>query len=171
MEIVTESKIDGTFTGWSDDSYYTLVNGQVWQQVHSKYGYHYAYRPTARVLRDGAKYFLQVDGVNEMVEVRPAPSTNFLYNSFGQAVGFWHRGYVYDLNGRPIGQINGTHVHKLSGKYVGELYKDMVVDKRIGDLRSIGNSGVPGKMECPSNPGNRGAVNYGFPDVFGKLLE
>ena len=49
-------------------------------------------------------------------------------------------------------------MHRLSGQYVGELYKDMVVDKHLGNL---GN---------PGNPGNRSAVNYGYPDVWEKLL-
>jgi len=28
MELVTESKIDGTFNGWNGDNYYRLINGQ-----------------------------------------------------------------------------------------------------------------------------------------------
>ena len=66
--------------------------------------------------------------------------------------------YIYKLDGKPIGQLNRTHVHRQSGEYVGELHQDMIVDKHLGNLGSIGN------------PGNRGAVSYGYPDVFHKLL-
>jgi len=104
-------------------------------------------------------------------EVTPMCNTNFLYNSGGQAVRFWRGKYVYDLTGNPIGQINGTHVHGLSGEYVGELHKDMVVDKHVGNPGNIGNPGNPGNAGTPGNPGNRGAVNYGYGDVFRRLLE
>jgi hypothetical protein len=86
-------------------------------------------------------------------------------------VGFWEDKYVYALNGTPIGQLDGEHVHKLKGPYVGELYKDMVVDKHIGNLGNIVHPGNPGNPGHPGHPGNRGAVNYGYPDVFEKLLE
>lgn len=102
MELVTESKIDGTFNGWNGDNYYRLINGQIWQQVHYKYKYHYAYRPDARILSDGSKFFLEVDGMDEIIEVRRAPSTNFLYNCQGNAVGFWHGKYIYAMDGSPI---------------------------------------------------------------------
>ena len=78
--------------------------------------------------------------------------------------------YIYKLNGTPIGQLKDTHVHRLSGEYVGELYKDMVVDKHLGNLGNIGNPGNPGSPGSPGNPGSRGGVNYGYPDVWEKLL-
>lgn len=171
MRIVAESRIDGAFHGWNGDNYYQLVNGQVWQQARYKYKYHYAYRPKAKVLTDGSSYFLEVEGMSDTVEVRNAPSTLYIYDSRGNAVGFWRGRYIYTLDGTPVGQLNGTHVHKLSGRYVGELYKDMVVDKRIGNLGNIGNPGNPGNPGSPGNPGNRGAMNHGFSDVFGKLLQ
>ncbi len=71
--------------------------------------------------------------------------TNYIYNSHGQAVGFWSGRYVYKLNGTPVGQING--------------------------IGNIGHPGNPGNAGNPGNPGNRGAVNYGYRDVFEKLLE
>lgn len=47
----------------------------------------------------------------------------------------------------------------------------MVVDKHLGNFGNIGNPGNPGNAGNPGNPGNRGAVNYGYRDVFHKLLE
>jgi hypothetical protein len=75
------------------------------------------------------------------------------------------------MDGRAVGQISGTHVHKLTGAYVGELHKDMVVDKHLGNFGNIGNPGNPGNAGNPGNPGNRGSMNYGYFDVFQKLLE
>jgi hypothetical protein len=168
--VVAESVINDNFHGWDGDNYYELANGQVWQQVHYEYSYHYAYRPRARILQDGARYYLEVEGMSDAIEVRRVSGTLYIYDSRGSAVGFWRGKYVYALNGTPIGQLNGCHVHKLSGQYVGELHKDMVVDKHLGNLGNIGNSGNPGNPGHPGNPSNRGAVNYGFPDVFHKLL-
>jgi len=95
---------------------------------------------------------------------------NWIYNKRGNAVGFWKGRYIYNLRGKPIGQLRDTHVHKLSGQYVGELYRDMIVDKHIGNRGSIGSSGNPGSVGSHGNPGSRGAVNYGYPDVWEKLL-
>jgi len=170
MELIAESKIDDEFDGWDDDNYYCLANGQVWQQSRYKYHYHYAYRPDARVFRDGASYFLEVKGMNEMVEVRRVSSPVFIYDRSGNPVGFWKNGYIYDRHGSPIGQLHGTHVYKLSGQYVGELYKDMVVNKHLLRAR-ISRAGRPGNVGNPGNPGRRGSVSVGFNDVFDKLFE
>jgi hypothetical protein len=70
MEIVTESKIDGAFKGWTGRGVYRLANGQVWKQIHYKHRYRYAYRPTARVWRDGSAHYLEVEGMDEMIEVQ-----------------------------------------------------------------------------------------------------
>jgi len=171
MQVILESRLEGKFTGWDGDNIYEFVNGQNWQQVHYKYQYKYMYRPVAKILQDGSKYFLEVDGMDGAIEVRRAPSTLYIYDQRGSAVGFWRSGYIYALSGKPIGQLNGKHVHKLSGSYVGELHKDMVVGKNVGNPGNIGNPGNPGNPGSPGNPGNRGRVNYGYPDVFPKLLE
>jgi hypothetical protein len=170
MRVITNSCIDGEFQGWDGGSYFRLENGEVWKQTNHKYHYYYAFRPRARVLEDAGRFILEVEGMPESVEVNRAPGNIFIYDSAGRAVGFWRSRFVYTLRGAPIGQIRGTHVHKLSGEYVGELYKDMVVDRHLGNLGNIGNPGNPGNAGNPGNPGNRGAVNYGYPDVFHKLL-
>lgn len=76
---------------------------------------------------------------------------------------------IHDMRGTAIGQIRGTHVHKLSGPYVGELYKDMVVNRHLGNYGNVGHCGNPGNAGSPGNPGNRGSINYGYPDVFAEL--
>ena len=98
--------------------------------------------------------------------------TQYIYNSKGYAVGFRNGRFIHNMSGQAIGQINNeTHVHKLSGGYIGELDHDMVVDEHLGNLGNIGHPGNPGNPGSPGNPGNRGAINYGYQDVFNKLEE
>ena len=97
--------------------------------------------------------------------------TKYIYDNLGNAVGYIRGQYIHEMNGQAVGQFNGTRVHKISGSYVGELHKDMVVDKHLGNFGNIGNPGNPGNAGNPGNPGNRGAVNYGYSDVFNKLIE
>jgi hypothetical protein len=47
----------------------------------------------------------------------------------------------------------------------------MIVDMHKGNLGNIGNPGNLGNPGNPENPGNRGAVNYGYTDMFYKLFE
>jgi hypothetical protein len=70
MEIVTEGRIADEFEGWDEDQIFELSNGQKWQQVRYKYRYVYKYMPRVKIWRDGSKYFLDVDGMDEMLEVR-----------------------------------------------------------------------------------------------------
>jgi hypothetical protein len=77
LQVIAESRIDGRFSGWNGDNYYRLLNGQVWRQARYKYKYHYAYRPKARVLKDGSAYYLEVEGMDERVQVRRALRTSY----------------------------------------------------------------------------------------------
>ena len=70
MEVKYDSKIVGEFNGWNGDDVYELINGSKWELTRHKYKYRYKYRPKARILKDGSKYYLEVDGMDEMVEVR-----------------------------------------------------------------------------------------------------
>lgn len=67
-----ESQIDGEFSGWTGETVFKLKNGQFWQQARYAYRYHYAYNPRVRVLREGSRHVLWVDGLSEGVEVRRA---------------------------------------------------------------------------------------------------
>ncbi|WAC08900.1 MAG: hypothetical protein OS130_06885 [Thermodesulfobacteriota bacterium] len=70
MELKKKSRIVGEFHGWDLDNVYELVDGSKWQQVRYKYKYKYKYRPRAKILKDGSKYMLEVEGMNEMIQVR-----------------------------------------------------------------------------------------------------
>jgi hypothetical protein len=64
---VTISKIKGEFKGWNGKSTYELVNGQVWQQVSSKYKYKYAYMPTVIIYETPSGTVMDVAGARAKV--------------------------------------------------------------------------------------------------------
>ncbi len=70
MDLVRETCLEGEFDGFDQDKIFTLANGEKFQQAHYKYRYHYAYRPQVKVLRDGSRYYLDIDGMGEVIEVR-----------------------------------------------------------------------------------------------------
>ena len=70
MELEYESRIVGEFAGWEGDNVYELANGTKWQQVRHKYEYRYKDQPEARIWKDGAKYLLEIEGMDEMIQVR-----------------------------------------------------------------------------------------------------
>ena len=77
MELIAETRIAGSFKGWNGGNVYKLINGQYWKQARYKYNYHYAYRPDAKVWRDGSRYYLEVDGMSDKIEVKKASASDF----------------------------------------------------------------------------------------------
>lgn len=65
-----ESRIDGTFEGWSGETIFKLTNGQIWQQSSYAYAYHYAYRPEVIIFASGGGCKMKVDGVSDSIAVR-----------------------------------------------------------------------------------------------------
>jgi hypothetical protein len=43
-----------------------------WQQDEDRSQFRSAYQPKARLLRDGSKHYLEVEGMDDMVEVKRA---------------------------------------------------------------------------------------------------
>lgn len=68
--VVTDGRIDGNFEGWSGNTRFRFTNGQVWEQAVYKYRYHYAFMPRAKILSDGGRFLLEIDGINERLPVR-----------------------------------------------------------------------------------------------------
>ncbi len=69
MDLVLESQIAGAFEGWSGDTVFELTNGQKWQQARYAYRYVYKYMPRVKILRDGSRHYLAVDGMDDTIEV------------------------------------------------------------------------------------------------------
>lgn len=70
MELKYDSRINGEFNGWDGDTIFKLSNGTTWQQKRYEYKYVYKYCPKVKIWEDSCKYFLEVDGVNKMLEVK-----------------------------------------------------------------------------------------------------
>lgn len=65
-----ESRIDGTFNGWTGTTVFALKNGQMWQQAEFSYRYHYAYQPEVVIYYSSAGCKLMVAGVDATLLVK-----------------------------------------------------------------------------------------------------
>jgi hypothetical protein len=72
MRLVQKGKLAAEFNGWDADAVFEFTNGNKWQQAKYKYRYKYKYRPNAQVWADGSKFWIEVEGMPEMVQVRRA---------------------------------------------------------------------------------------------------
>ena len=69
---ICEGQLKGAFNGFKDtNTIFEFSNGQKWKQAVYKYQYYYAYAPRAKVIQEGGRYILYVDGMGS-VEVRKA---------------------------------------------------------------------------------------------------
>ena len=69
MTLFIDSYIENEFEGWDNDKIFKLDNGTKWELASYKYAYNYAYRPRAKIWRNGGTYYLEVEGMNEKVHV------------------------------------------------------------------------------------------------------
>lgn len=65
-----ESQIDGTFEGWSGETVFKLMNGQIWQQSSYAYTYHYAYRPEVLIYSGGGGCKMKIEGISDSISVK-----------------------------------------------------------------------------------------------------
>jgi hypothetical protein len=74
MDVVIEARIKGAFNGWGQGKVFVLDKGfhKKWEQVEDRYQFSAAFRPKAKLLRDGSKHYLDVEGMGDMVEVKEA---------------------------------------------------------------------------------------------------
>jgi hypothetical protein len=66
---IFESKIDGEFRGWSGNTRFALVNGQVWQQSSYDFTRHHAHSPKVLIYRSGPAIKMHVEGVDHTIFV------------------------------------------------------------------------------------------------------
>ena len=67
---IIQSKIIEDFEGWEGDTKFILDNGQVWKQESYSYMYHYAYRPSVKIIPSNQGYLMKVEGVDETIFVK-----------------------------------------------------------------------------------------------------
>ena len=74
MDVVIEAQIKGAFGGWKRGNVFVLNQGyhKKWKQVADRHQFRNAYRPKAKLLRDGSTHYLEVEGMDDMVEVKRA---------------------------------------------------------------------------------------------------
>ena len=74
MDVVIEAEIKGAFRGWKQGKVFALNQGyhKKWKQVEDRYQFRNSYRPKAKLLRDGLTHYLEVEGMDDMVEVKRA---------------------------------------------------------------------------------------------------
>lgn len=70
MDIWKDSRIVGEFRGWAAGAIYQLADGSRWLQVRFEHKPKVRMGPKAKIWREKAKYMLEVDGMDGMVEVR-----------------------------------------------------------------------------------------------------
>ena len=64
-----ETSIDGEFEGWTGDTVFKLMNGQIWKQSSYNYTYSYKYSPSVLIFKSGGLCKLKVDGVDGEISV------------------------------------------------------------------------------------------------------
>jgi hypothetical protein len=65
-----ESKIDEDFEGYEHGNIYKLRNGQIWEQISSRYRYKYKYAPDVIILKRDGSFQMQVEGMDDSVTVQ-----------------------------------------------------------------------------------------------------
>lgn len=73
MSVIEEGQLKGAFRGFKNrETVFQFYAGKAWKQNEYKYHYHYAYMPRAKVISESGRYYLEVEGMNEKVEVKRA---------------------------------------------------------------------------------------------------
>jgi len=68
--VIEDGQIKGSFKGFYNmDTFFEFHSGGKWRQKEYKYYYHYAYMPRAKIVDRNGRYYLEVDGMNDCVEV------------------------------------------------------------------------------------------------------
>lgn len=76
-KLVEESKLDGTFNGFSVHNLFPLVNGQYWMQTSIELWNNNSFNPTIKIyyyqnqyylIKDGSENYVEVSMINEVVK-------------------------------------------------------------------------------------------------------
>jgi len=69
LKNIIESKIHGSFNGWTGDTMVELINGEKWKQLTYAYSYSYSYNPDVIIYRSDYGFKMKVDGNDKTVDV------------------------------------------------------------------------------------------------------
>ena len=71
MAVVEDGQLRGAFRRFHNrDPIFEFSGGGKWRQDEYKYQYQYEYMPRAKVVDEGGRYLLYVEGMDEPVEVK-----------------------------------------------------------------------------------------------------
>ena len=71
VNVISKGMIKGKFMGFkSGYTKFEFADGQVWKQNENKFLHQYLYNPEAQIIQKEGKYYLEVIGVSETVEVK-----------------------------------------------------------------------------------------------------
>lgn len=102
--VVVEAHIEGEFTGWDGETLFILSNGQYWLQARYSYVYHYAYRPIVKISRNNNRFYLEVEGLNDVVEVKKAD--NVIESQIDGEFTGWDGETVFELSNGQVWKQN-----------------------------------------------------------------
>jgi len=71
VDVVVDGQITGSFTGWKPGAVFVLDRGRQkkWRQVDPTFHLRTMFRPKAKLVRDGSTFYLEVEGMGDMIEV------------------------------------------------------------------------------------------------------
>jgi hypothetical protein len=67
--LIIKTRLNGHFQGFETDQVFHLQNGETWQQDAVKRRYAYRYRPKATVWHQAGTFFMDIEGMHELVRV------------------------------------------------------------------------------------------------------
>ena len=70
MNVVTASRIQGTFLGYAPGVVFRLDDGTEWEQTCDRKEYVYRERPACRVFWDQERHWIDMDGTSGVADVR-----------------------------------------------------------------------------------------------------
>jgi len=69
--VISKSTIKGKFKGFKNSStVFEFTDGQKWRQSEAKFVNYFAVNPEVEIFQQDGKYYLQVRGLEQTVEVR-----------------------------------------------------------------------------------------------------
>lgn len=140
-ELVKTVQIDGDFEGFDDEVLFKLMDGTYWIQDQYIYWYHYAYCPLVNILRANSRFYLQVEGQNQIVPVRQI--SDVVESQINGEFKGWEGETTYELTNGQVWQ-QSTYNYEYKYSYMPEAliysagagYK-MQVEGTSADVRRI----------------------------------
>lgn len=73
MKLLHDSQLTGEFRGWDGSTVFELADGTRWQQRAAGVLQAYRYKPPVKIWQSEQDFYLQVDGMDDLLLVVPLP--------------------------------------------------------------------------------------------------